>query len=670
MIDNSSTFTRPFEIGFAEQYRTLFENLFDFFGTLDADGKVMHLSGNIFKTANMNPDLLTGQQFSQTVFWQSSVNTSKIFEKAVENAVKGEQSRLILDFRISADQKVAMEVYVQRLQGRADTIEVFVCGQTVSDRKGEIEHTEAASEQLLFAAENAEIGLWFWDYRENRIYSTPRCNELFQMPAYETLRYEDFRTTIHPDDREFVDNFLRKSRLEGTKYEEEFRLLFSDGTIEWICAEGKSFLDDTGKPHRMVGVVQKITEKKLAGEELARVHELEKRAREEAVEANRAKDFFLAFVSHELRSPLNAILGWSKILLSKNVDDETRKNALETIERSARFQTKLINDLVDSARVASGKLRLEYRSTNLYEIVLNSFQAQKPSAEARGITFEFRSDSESIPLFGDSNRLQQVFGNLISNAIKFTPEGGSVTIEIETSIDSVDVHVSDTGHGIDPGALPNIFSQFSQGDVDQAKSNAGLGLGLSIVKILVAKHGGAVKAESGGVSKGSKFTVTLPLSEGERAVSGELPSIDLTKHKLLEGVKIFIVEDDADSREVLHLFIEQNGARVTSFESVKTAIAGITKPGVALPDVIISDLGMPDEDGYSLIRRIRNLPEKSGGKTPAMALSAFTSFESKQKAFEAGFDKYCTKPFEPELLIRDIAELLKKSALNTDESGR
>ncbi len=410
----------------------------------------------------------------------------------------------------------------------------------------------------------------------------------------------------------------------------------------------------------MVGVVQKITEQKLAAEELAKVHDREKKAREEAVEANRAKDFFLAFVSHELRSPLNAILGWSKILLSKKVDDETQKNALETIERSARFQTKLINDLVDSARVASGKLRLEYRPINLYEIVRNSVQAQKPIAEARNIVFEFRSDSENIPLFGDSNRLQQVFGNLISNAIKFTPESGRVTIEIQTGSDSVAVHVIDTGHGIEPGALPNIFRQFSQGDVDQAKSNVGLGLGLSIVKILVTKHGGFVQAESKGMGKGSRFTVTLPLREGQQTVSGDLPAIDVTNRRLLQGVKILIVEDDVDSREVLQLFIQQNGADVTSFESVKAAIAAIIEPDAQLPDVIISDLGMPDEDGYSLIRRIRNLPPQSGGAIPALALSAFTSIESKQKAFEAGFDKYCTKPFEPDLLIKDIADLLEQ----------
>jgi PAS domain S-box-containing protein len=660
MNDSRSNTFRPSVINFAGENRAIFENMFDFFATLDSEGRVLHLFGRVFDATNTNPALLNGQPFSQTVFWQSSENTSKILDKAIEAAVAGEHSKLILDFRISADEKVAMEVFVQKLRADDGQVEVFICGQSLSERRGQIRHNKTVPDQLLLAAENAGIGLWFWDYEEDRIYSTPRCNELFELPAHETFDFDAFRATIHPDDHELVDNFLAKSRLEGTKYNEEFRLLYSDGTTEWISAEGRAFLDASGKPERMMGAVQKITEQKIAAEELAKVHDREKKAREEAVEANRAKDFFLAFVSHELRSPLNAILGWSKILLSKKVDEETQKNALETIERSARFQTKLINDLVDSARVASGKLRLEYRPTNLYEIVRNSFQAQKPVAEGRHIEFEFKADSENITLFGDSNRLQQVFGNLISNAIKFTPEGGKVLVEVETGPDSVAIHISDNGHGIEPNALPNIFRQFSQGDVDQAKSNVGLGLGLSIVKILVTKHGGYVRAESEGVGKGSKFTVGLPLREGEQAVSGDLPPAEVVSRKLLQGVKIMIVEDDVDSREVLHLFIQQNGADVRSYESVKAAVAGMTKQGSPLPDIIISDLGMPDEDGFSLIRRIRSFPPELGGNIPAMALSAFTSIESKQKAFESGFDKYCTKPFEPDLLIKDIADLLAK----------
>ncbi len=641
----------------------IFENIFDFYGTLDASGRVLNLSGRIFQMTNTDPELLIGQQFSQTVFWQSSENTSKILEKEIEDAANGEHSRVLLDFRISVDEKTAIEVNLQPLLNVSGQTEIFICAQSVLDRS-QVEHSKPASEQLLFAAENAEIGLWFWNFREGRIYSTPRCNELVEMPAYEVLSYDMFRSKVHPEDRDFVDDFLSRSRSEGTKYEEEFRILCSDGRIEWICAEGKSFLDEAGNPEKMVGVIQKITDRKLAANELEKVYDREKKARDEAVEANRAKDFFLAFVSHELRSPLNAIMGWAKILLTKKVDVETRKMALETIERSARFQTKLINDLVDSARVSSGKLRLEYLPTNLFEIVRNSYQAQKPTADTRNITFELHCENERVPVFGDPGRLQQVFSNLISNAIKFTPDDGKVAVEIRTGTESAVVTIADSGQGIDSAALPNIFRQFSQGDISQAKNNAGLGLGLSIVQILVTKHGGFVQAESEGVGKGSKFTVTLPLSEDKKLVSNGPEEIEGENRTRLEGVKILIVEDDRDSREVLHLFFEQSGALVTSVESAKAAIDFMKNPDGSLPDVIISDLAMPDEDGYSLIGRIREMPAEAGGQIPALALSAFTSAESKQKAFNAGFDKYSTKPFEPDLLINDIEELVGKKDVN------
>lgn len=643
--------SNPHEL--SSESTAIFSNVFDFFGVLDPEGRVVSLSGRIFETTNANPDLLKGQAFAETVFWQSSEMTPKLLAKAIANAARGENSQLLLDFRISADEKATMEISVQRLPP-GDSI--FICGRAASERKNRAVNTGGASEQLLFAAENAQIGLWFWDFAQGTIHATPRCNELFGLPAYERFGYESYRETIHPDDRGFIDNSIDASRERGANFDEEFRVLYPDGTIEWLSAAGRSFLDEAGRPLRMTGVVQKITQEKLAAEGIAKVHERERKAREEAVEANRAKDFFLAFVSHELRSPLNAILGWSRILLAKNIDETTQRNALETIERSARVQTKLINDLVDSARVASGKLRLEYTPTNLYEIVRNSCQALTPTAEARGIALEFRSDRESIPLFGDSSRLQQVFGNLISNAIKFTPEGGRVEVMMRTTNEIVEVQVSDTGQGIEPAALPHIFKQFSQGDIDQAKTNVGLGLGLSIVKILITKHGGAVHAESEGMGKGSRFTVTLPLTDKAIVVKPDPPAMPL-KGRPLEGSSIFIVEDDPDSREVLELFLSQNGAAVKSFDSVRSALAAFGSNG--LPNAIISDLGMPDEDGYSLIQKIRRMSEESGGSVPAIALSAFTSEESRRRALELGFNKYCTKPFEHDQLIKDLIDLLK-----------
>jgi len=514
----------------------------------------------------------------------------------------------------------------------------------------------------LFAAENAAIGLWYWDFQEDRIYATPRCNELFGLPAYESFSYAAYRRAIHPEDREFVDGFLSASKTEGTKYQEEFRVLYSDGSMEWISAEGRSFLDENDAPSRMMGVVQKITEQKVAADELVRVHEKERRSREEAVEANRSKDFFLAFVSHELRSPLNAILGWARLLLTRDLDETHQKTAVETIEKSAKFQLKLINDLVDSHRVASGRIRLEYQPTNLFDIVRNSFQAQKPLAEAKNIDYQFNTDSERIPLFGDSNRLQQVFGNLLSNALKFTPEGGRVTVDVLTGPESVQVHVIDNGQGIEPTELPHIFKHYSQGDLERVKMTHSLGLGLSIVKILVSKHGGVVHAESEGKGKGSRFTVTLPLTEaGVILPENEAPGIVL-RDKPLEGHSIVIVEDDADSREVLELFLKQNGAQVKSFDSVRSVLADWASSPAPIANLLISDLGMPDEDGFSLIQKVRRFSPEEGGKIPAIALSAFTSEESRRRALELGFNKYRTKPFEHDLLIRDLLDLLERNS--------
>ena len=644
------------EFYFDDRSEEIFDFTFEFFGVLDAAGKVRAIRGRIFERTGIDAQLLVGQRFFETVFWQSSENTARLVEKAVSDAALGTNTSIIVDFRISAEEKIPIELQLLLLRNEQSEQKIFVSGRALPE-KDPIAKQEIESEQLLWAAETAGIGLWYWDIRDARIYSTPSCNELLGLPAYEPITFESFLTVIHPDDRARVEKLFQRLQVGSSKYEEEFRLMRTDGTVDWISAEGRSISNGDDAPMRMMGIVRNVTEQRLAAEELARVYDREKRARDEAVEANRAKDFFLAFVSHELRSPLNAILGWAKILLTKTVDDKTRQNALETIERSAKLQTKLINDLVDSARVASGKLRLEFHPTNLCEIVRVAYQSQKPTAEAHNIEFTLKSDCDEIVVFGDAGRLQQVITNLISNAIKFTPDGGKISVDIKLAAETVAIHVKDSGQGISVEALPNIFRQFSQGELGRTRSNTGLGLGLSIVKILVNKHGGAVSALSDGLGKGSEFVVTLPLSQGkplnrEMENSGRMA----TRRPLLEK-KILVVEDDPDSREVLQLFLEQSGATVESAESAKVAMEFLTQPTNGLPDLIISDLAMPDEDGYSLLVRIRELSPDRGGTIPAIALSAFTTTESKQKAFESGFQIYSTKPFEPDRLVADILQL-------------
>lgn len=635
------------------QSQELFNSIFAFFGTISPNGSILSLTGEIFSNTSIEPEILIGQKFSDAVFWQSSEQNVDLINQSINLAIEGNKSTSLLNFRVNSNTKKLVELSFHPL---SEAGEIFFCAQDVTTREKEIEFHKMRSEQLLYAAESADIGLWFWEVSEDKIFSTPHFNQFFEVPAHELFDLESFLKTLHPEDRDHVENAFRESQVSGKEYKEEFRVINSDGNTNWLAAQGKSFLDAEGNPVSMMGMLRQITDRKLADEELSKIYEREKKARDEAEEANRAKDFFLAFVSHELRSPLNAILGWTKILLTKKVDDETKQNALETIERSARSQAKLINDLVDSARVASGKLRLELTPVNFYDVVKNVYHQHKPQADSKNIELNFNSDSENIGVVGDTIRLQQVFTNLLSNSLKFTPEGGKIDIVVKTNSDISEVSIKDNGQGISPDALPRIFNQFSQGDVEN-HDRTGLGLGLSIVRTLVEKHGGIVSANSEGLEKGSTFTVTMPLSTTKLKVPEE-KSNGFEAGKPLKGKRILIVEDDPDSCEVLDLFLEQSGAEVVQSNSASEAMATLKDLKNNLPDVIISDLGMSEEDGYSLMTRIRAMQKDEGGTIPAIALSAFTSQDNKTKAYEVGFQKYHTKPFEPDLLINEVLELL------------
>lgn len=629
----------------------VFDNAFDLYGRLDREGHILDLRGSIFEETSAEPQLQISQRFPDTIFWQSSEHNPKLIEKAIASAIKNGKSEITVDFRISADERRPLELMLMRMDDS-----LFVCARQIQVAGTTGLNIRNESEQLLLAAENADIGLWFWDDADDRMYSTPRCNELFELPAYDELTYEKFIAAVHPDDREFVNNFFDETRRKGTKYEEEFRVVSSDGTIEWLCAEGRSFLNDDGTPKKMVGVIRRITAEKEASAELERVYERERKARDEAEIANKGKDFFLAFVSHELRSPLNAIIGWANIL-RRDISEETRKKALDTIENSAHIQTKLINDLVDSVRVATGRLKLECRPVNLVNIVKSTFEAQRPFAESHDLKYSLHSDAEKVIVFGDPGRLHQVFANLISNALRYTPPNGEVAVSIESTGETASIRVSDNGIGIDPKVLPKIFQQFSQGNPENVRRSGGLGLGLSIVEILVGKHGGTVTAESAGLGLGSRFTVTLPLSDPSHASEPVSVNPADPERKRLEGIRVMIVEDDPDSREVLQIFLEQNGASVRTADSARSGMAAFLDETSPVPDVLISDLAMPEEDGYTFITRIRELPKEKGGHVPALALSAFASAESRQRAFQSGFHRYLTKPFEPDSIVDQILAL-------------
>jgi PAS domain S-box-containing protein len=385
----------------------------------------------------------------------------------------------------------------------------------------------------------------------------------------------------------------------------------------------------------------------------------ERAAREDSERANRAKDEFLALVSHELRTPLSAILGWSQILRKRHADNPQIAHGLEVIERNTRLQVRLVDDLLDSSRILSGKIRLDVQCVDLAKVLEAALETATPAAQARNIRLQAILDS-SVQVSGDPGRLQQVFWNLLSNAIKFTPKEGSVRVVMERLNSHIEVSVIDTGDGMSPQLITHVFERFRQSVSASTRQTSGLGLGLSIVKNIVEMHGGSVEARSAGEGRGSQFIVSLPVVvlRFEDAEERVHPQAVFAHGSLrptaidLSGVKVLLVDDDDDTRELVSRLLSDSGAEVTAVASVADTLGAIR---TFRPDVLISDIGMPDEDGYELIRQVRMLGE--GRATPAIALTAFSRLEDRTRAMLAGFQAHLPKPVDTRELLVTIASL-------------
>jgi len=388
----------------------------------------------------------------------------------------------------------------------------------------------------------------------------------------------------------------------------------------------------------------------------------ERAARAEVQRISLLKDEFLANVSHELRTPLNAILGWSQVIASANVSSNDLKHGMETIARNARAQAQLIEDLLDTNRIVSGKVRLDVQETDLAMIVQQAANSVRPSADAKGIRLRQIVDPLIGPVSGDPGRLQQIVWNLLSNAVKFTPKGGKIDVILQRVNSHIEITVNDSGIGIKPDLLPHLFERFRQGDSSTTRTHGGLGLGLSIVKHLVELHGGSVHAQSHGENLGAAFVVSLPLAPiradgvrahptGSSAVIVRQGDIDLT------GVRVLVVEDEVDARELIKRVLIQCGAEV---DTASGAIAALDILHVRRPDVLLSDIGMPEVDGYEFIRRVRRLPREQGGKVPAIALTAFARSEDRTRAMMAGYHMHIAKPIEPQELMATVANFANR----------
>ncbi|HEX7335460.1 MAG TPA: PAS domain S-box protein [Pyrinomonadaceae bacterium] len=452
----------------------------------------------------------------------------------------------------------------------------------------------------------------------------------------------NIRDGLLPEYRAQFDEYLRTVITEGS----------ARGVMKVRSASGETRLWEYYNTLRTEGVEKPIvrgmahdaTERRLA---LKR----EKEARMEAEAANRVKDEFLSTLSHELRTPLTAIMGWADLLLNDEVEPEKRQQAIETIFRNANSQCQLINDLLEVSRIITGKLRLEFVACELHSVIEAAAESIRPTAEAKGVRLQVLLEPHVGPVFGDRERLQQVVWNLLSNGVKFTRKGGLVQVTLQRINSHVEIVVKDTGIGIHPDFLPHVFDRFRQADGTTTRNYGGLGLGLAIVRHLVELHGGTAWAESPGDNEGSTFTVRLPVMTASEEPSPEelkQPAVAVTESRdrqpsSLTGLRVLVVDDEMDARTLLSAMLERCGAQVVAVSSAREGLESVES---WKPDVLIADIGMPVEDGYGLIKKVRALPKERGGQTPALALTAYARTEDRVRALSEGYQVHLAKPVD------------------------
>jgi signal transduction histidine kinase/ActR/RegA family two-component response regulator len=422
---------------------------------------------------------------------------------------------------------------------------------------------------------------------------------------------------------------------------------------------------DVGGPREVLQLARAFSSMSRSIGELV---QREQAARLDAEAASRSKDEFLATLSHELRTPLNAILGWASILTRAPGDKVRTAQAMQAIERSARTQSHLVDELLDVSRLVSGQMRLTLSAVSLNAVIDDALESVRPAAEARKLDLVKRVDGPMRMQRGDARRLQQVIWNLLSNAVRFTPAGGRIEISLREVDDQSEIRVTDTGIGIHPDFVPHVFERFRQADSSITRAHGGLGLGLAIVRHLVELHGGTVDAESAGEGHGAAFTVRLPIRTDVPAIAQRLDSTGrLDPPRSLRGTRVLVVDDDPDAREVLRAMLEDAGATVaTTASAIETrAIMGHLRP-----DLLIADIGMPNEDGYSLIRSVRALESDMTGHVPAIALTAHARAEDIDRAFASGFQIHVAKPVDASQLLSKIATLVHEPVTSTHPSDR
>ena len=505
-------------------------------------------------------------------------------------------------------------------------------------------------ERLRLATETGKVGIWDWDIASDRVSWTDSLYEIHGVTKEHLTGRDSFAALVHPEDRVRVGRAIDRSLTSNEPYELEFRILKPNGEVGWIFTNAVVFRE-RGEPTRVLGVTLDITDRKRAEAERDALLAREQEMRRAAEAANRLKDEFLATMSHELRNPLNVILGYSELLLRS---DEFRKSPQltgmgEALRRNALAQSHLIRDLLDLSRLRSGKMALNTETVSLMTAINNAVETVRADAVAKQIEIQFEAPDGALFLEGDLLRLEQIIWNLLSNAVKFTPAGGRILVRAARDGEDLVLTVADTGQGIDPLFLPHVFEMFRQADASTSRVQSGMGIGLALVRQLVELHGGKVKVESAGAGQGTSFTVRLPLTEHADMSSGPL---ELKSAEPLNELDVLVLDDSEDTTEMLRHLLEQNGATVTTTTNGLEALRIASERSF---DIVLSDISMPGMDGFEFVRRLRQLP--GNRDVPVLALTGFGRPEDIHRAQNEGFFSHLTKPFDLSTLSQILARI-------------
>ncbi|HTN90659.1 MAG TPA: PAS domain-containing protein, partial [Sorangium sp.] len=592
-------------------------------------------------------------------------------ERSIEEVIRGQGDSWSAQYRVHrADGSVARVLDRAHVVRDAAGLAIRMVGSTVdlSERFRIESALRDREDRLRLATWAADVGTWSIDMGTWIDTRDASLNRILGLEERETTQpIGDWMSRVHPDDRDAVRAMTDQCVLENCIYDIVHRIIRADGAIRWVHDRGRILHDQESSRPFLTGAVVDITELKQLEEERADLLRREQQAlaqsekdRIRAEDANRMKDEFLATVSHELRTPLTAILGWARLIRDKDLGPERARQGMAAIERNAHAQAQIVDDILTVSRIITGKLRLNTVAVDLAAVIEAAVDTLAPTARAKDIELCVAPGEALGRVSGDPDRLQQVMWNLLSNAVKFTPKRGRVTVRVEPSDAQVAIVVTDDGKGIAREFLPYVFDRFRQGDSSPTRAHGGLGLGLAIVRHLVELHGGTVEAESQGEGCGATFTVTLPL---QAALSGAREGPPAPQHAALEGgaptplsgLHVLLVEDEPDAREMVAFVLEETGARVTLAGSMGEAMAVLERQR---PDVLISDIGMPGESGYALIKQVRAAGREEIRGIPAVALTAYARMEDRRRALMAGFQEHVAKPIDPSGLVTVIAELV------------